>query len=292
MQEYITLEEAIELIAYSKIEEKAERWRNRDAINFFIRTINEHKRVFPIRGKLRFANEYKNISDNTIFSNPKPIPENLASKAFGLKEYGYNAADDFINIAEIRDRNRNGFPIKIKDCLFLHGKGSGLIVPIANSPSFNSDLIFGNGGFLCYADIRIPAADFIKAFPMFDLTTDGNGENQKDVLTCFEKLTETTENNLESLKAENERLKAVLEQKKAEIAGLKQNTNNNRGRPQYQYTAEYAILCYEEIRTGLPLTRQTADFNIKDQPSESTFKRIRKKANKLFELIDKKTGQK
>lgn len=162
MREYISLEEAIALIADGDILQP--RWRDPRAQDFFIRTINTREMVFPIEGKLRYVNKIKTLDGFFRFTQPKLITEQAASAAFGLKEYGYNAADDFINISEIRDQNRR--PIKKIDCFFPDGKGSGLIVPF--SSLCNPSLIFGHGGFLCYADIRIPAADFEKVVPLVD----------------------------------------------------------------------------------------------------------------------------
>lgn len=162
MREYITLEEAIALIADGDILQP--RWRDPKAQDFFIRTINAREMVFPIEGKLRYVNEIKTLDGFSRFTRPKLISEQQARAAFGLREYGYNVTDDFINISEIRDRNRR--PIKKTDCFFPDGKGSGLIVPF--SSLCNPSLIFGRGGFLCYADIRIPAADFEKVVPLVD----------------------------------------------------------------------------------------------------------------------------
>lgn len=235
MREYITLEEAIALIADGDILQP--RWRDPKAQDFFIRTINAREMVFPIEGKLRYVNEIKTLDGFSRFTRPKLISEQQARAAFGLREYGYNVTDDFINISEIRDRNRR--PIKKTDCFFPDGKGSGLIVPF--SSLCNPSLIFGNGGFLCYADIRIPAADFEKVVPLVDTLSKiltiaeigeieemphlcgdsdakpcilpvktinsqelnqneikNNQKNQNDVLIDFEKTTETTQNNPEA----------------------------------------------------------------------------------------------
>lgn len=218
--EFLTLPQALELLAFAKIYNETKPKDYDFFINKvlpeFLYCINKklHEGVkprLPVWGKLRLRIQ-KYILGLPVEDSLKKIPADVFDNYFC---YGYNNTDDYINLSDISINEDCDFTIQKEDIslnpVFIQAGNDGYV----DLPENES---------IGYTDIRIYIKDFQSYFPKVPLEAYAFTNN---VITEVEQPTDNPSDNqptdTEALKSEIDRLRAELEQKEAEISALKKN---------------------------------------------------------------------